>query len=148
MRKKEEELRAENLAKRDVAKDLEKFDAQIRGDDSGLSLGDLKKLNSVKKRHYIDNLIEEDNVLVEFLKGTEENVGVALDDNNDMQMEVGDVLDDYKQNIRKINEALNKKAIENGITVQSFRGGFKEFNIKDMVKAISTCKVCFSGKVC
>ena len=63
----EEELRKENIAKRERAIDLQKFDAQIRGDDSGLTVLDLKKLDSVKKKHYIDNLIEEDNVLHEFL---------------------------------------------------------------------------------
>ena len=44
-------------------------------------------------------------------------------------MEIGDTLDEYKQTIRKINEILNQKAVENGITVKDFRGGFKEFNI-------------------
>ena len=31
-------------------------------------------------------------------------------------MGVEDTLDEYKQTIRKINEILNKKAAENGIT--------------------------------
>ena len=47
----------------------------------------------------------------------------------DVQMAIDDTLDEYKQTIRKINEILNKKAMENGITKSNFRGGFKEFNI-------------------
>ena len=96
----------------------------------------MKKLDSVKKKHYIDQLVEEDDILTQFLKDTETKVEVAQDANAEVQMEVGDVLDEYKQTIRHINEVLNKKAIENGITVGKFRGGFKEFNIQDMVKTI------------
>jgi hypothetical protein len=68
LRKKEAQLHAENKAKREEAKDLEKFDAKIRSDDNGLTLNDLRKLNSVKKKHYVENLIDEDNILHEFLK--------------------------------------------------------------------------------
>ena len=54
MRKKEEQLRLERIRKREEAIDLEKFDKQIAGDDTGLTYLDIKKLNSVKKKHLID----------------------------------------------------------------------------------------------
>ena len=77
MRKKEEELRGENRKKREYAKEIEQFDAQIKGDDSGLTLLDLKKLDSTKHRHYVSNLIEEDNVLKAFLEDTNEKVEIS-----------------------------------------------------------------------
>jgi hypothetical protein len=39
-------------------------------------------------------------------------------------MGIEDTLQEYEQTIRQINEILNKKAVENGITVKKFRGGF------------------------
>ena len=67
----------------------------------------MKKLDSVKKKHYIDQLVEEDDILTQFLKDTDTKVEVAQDANAEVQMEVGDVLDEYKQTIRHINEVLN-----------------------------------------
>ena len=67
----------------------------------------MKKLDSVKKKHYIDQLVEEDDILTQFLKDTDTKVEVAQDANAEVQMEVGDVLDEYKQTIRNINEVLN-----------------------------------------
>jgi len=61
-------------------------------------------------------LIEEDNVLKEFINETQNKVEVAQDEIIDIEMLVDDTLDEYKQTIRKINEILNKKAAENGIT--------------------------------
>lgn len=56
----------------------------------------MKKLDSVKKKHYIDQLVEEDDILTQFLKDTDTKVEVAQDANAEVQMEVGDVLDEYK----------------------------------------------------
>ena len=41
-------------------------------------------MNSVKKQHYIDNLIEEDNVLTEFLKNTNTHIENTQDDLTEM----------------------------------------------------------------
>ena len=65
----------------------------------------------------------------EFLKETDTHIELAEDEVIDMQMGIEDTLQEYQQTIRKINEILNKKAVENGIAKAAFRGGFKEFNI-------------------
>ena len=60
-----EEIRLENIRKREEAKKLESFKEHMRKDVTsnecdGLTLHDLKKLNSVYKREYIKIIIEDD----------------------------------------------------------------------------------------
>ena len=54
MRQKLDNLNAENLKKREYAKELEQFDAQIKGDDKQLSMGTIRRLDTIKKNHLID----------------------------------------------------------------------------------------------
>ena len=55
----EEKIRKETIVKREEAKEMEKFKAKIHGDDSGLTLSDLRKLNSVYKKEYISAMMED-----------------------------------------------------------------------------------------
>ena len=63
MRAEEEKLRQERIKHREEAIKFEEFKAKVKSDDSGLTILDLKKLNSVYKREYI-NIIMEDEKLV------------------------------------------------------------------------------------
>ena len=46
---------------------IDEFNKKIRTDTGKLNLGDLKKLNSVYKREYINMVVEDDRVIKQYL---------------------------------------------------------------------------------
>ena len=54
-----DKLRKERIKEREQNIELEKFDKRIAGDDTGLTFSDIKKLNSVKKKHLINQMVED-----------------------------------------------------------------------------------------
>ena len=79
-------------------------------------MADLRKLDSVKKKMYIDKVLRKDTKLAEVIKTVGENILDRADDVQDMIEGIEDTHDDWEKLKNIVNKNLAVKAEENGIT--------------------------------
>ena len=106
MKKKEQAIREENIQKREEAKMFEAFKAKVKSDDSGLSLLDLKKLNSVYKREYMKIIIEDEALTAHVLNVIDEKVENQIDEVIGLEYGIQDTKDVWDNSVQRINEAI------------------------------------------
>ena len=69
---------------------MEQFKAKVHSDDSGLTLADLRKLDSVHKKEYIKAIIEDSTVTQLVLDNMNNKVEENLDEAAELEMNVQD----------------------------------------------------------
>ena len=107
MKKEKERLEALKLAQ---------FNRDIRKDDGKLDLVQLRKLNSVYKNNYIKMVEEDIYSTQEKLDHTEKKVLDRSTDVVELIWGIEDTKLTWDNSIDQINQALERKAIEIGIT--------------------------------
>ena len=114
-----------------------------------LTYKELKALNEVDKKDYMNNVLLRDKQMQAHLEMNIKKVEDATDEVVALEMEVLDVKEDWKDEMTKINEHLKKKGIENGISKDEYlkQYKFKEFNLTAAVPR-SKCAMCRAGKGC
>ena len=115
MRQKEDASHQEAIRHREEAKKFEEFKAKVKGDDSGLTLLDLKNMNSVYKREYIKIIMADEEVTRLVVSNMDHKADEMLDECVDLEHGIEDTKDIWDNSVNRINNAINDAAIKNGI---------------------------------
>lgn len=115
IRHQEEVAKQEAIKLREEAKKFEDFKAKVKGDDSGLTLLDLKNMNSVYKREYVKIIMADEEVTRVVLSNMDHKADEMLDECVDLEHGIEDTKDVWDKSVNAINHAINEAAIKNGI---------------------------------
>ena len=85
-----------------------------------LTYKELKALNEVQKKDYMNNVLLQDKQMQAHLQMNIRKLEDTTDEVIALEMEVMDVKEDWKDEMDKINEHLKKKGLENGISKDEY----------------------------
>ena len=80
------------------------------------SFKELRKLNDIDKKDYIEKIMEDDAQVSQYIKKVQSKIEDAQDQIQEEKMQVEDVNDNFQGEMKLINTAIVNTAIRKGIT--------------------------------
>ena len=145
----------EDLLVRDILDRVQKerkknFNKELE-EGKKLTFLEIRRLNTILKREYVNHIMEEDDNVRDYIQDKEAQILEKHDNVNAFLYDLEDQQVEWTQAVQRIDDRVIKRAIEIGMTGENYKKfDFEEFEIKDMyaTKNGEVCWNCRKGLNC
>ena len=127
---------------------LRKFKSKVRKPDGKLTLSDIAKLDNVKRRYYIDQIMQEQESTNAYVQVVQNTVLDKETEVVELIWGINDMNSQWQQQSDAIMLKIADKIAQLGVNKNSYTTRFSLPDIYDMQKELATCKNCMNGLAC